>query len=926
MTDSRGVSRIGKIGLWLVIAIALASATFAQTAAVVPTLVNFSGTLSDVGGKPLTGIQGVTFYLYQASEGGPPLWMETQNVQPDKTGHYSVMLGSTASAGLPTDLFASGEARWLGVQAQGQAEQPRVMLLAVPYALKAGDAQTIGGLPPSAFVLAAPAVGTDSPSSASSSNPTAPPAVGGSGTTDFLPIWTSSSNLGNSVLFQSGTGSTAKVGINTTTPASTLDIKGSSTVRGTLQLPSISAATATAGSNSNPFDLAASSFNSGTGKAVNETFQWQSEPAGNNTASPSGTLNLLFGSGTAKPAETGLKVSNKGLFTFATGQTFPGTGTITGVSAGSGLSGGGTTGNVSVSLMTGCANGQVLQWNGTKWVCASAGTGTITGVTAGTDLTGGGTNGNITLNLDTTKVPQLNVGNTFNGNQAVTGNVTASGTVSGGLGSFSTNSGSSVLNVTQNATSGPGFGIVGTSLNNNRGQAAILGQEMATSSQGVYGVYGFIGGANGAGIYGQDSSPQSSVGTAIAGGVGVWGDSGGSGTIGVLGTTTSFNAIVGFNKSSSYTAVVGENQQTGGGGISPGVAGISLNSTGIGTLGAGPVFSQNFDNGAGAQTIGVVGDTATSGGIGVWGSSDNGTSVFGSTGNGTGVYGLAPHGTAVYGLSAGGTGIYGETDAGIGDVAVFGSVANGADIGVLGTAGSQTFDGAAVEGVADSYQDWAGYFEQDDIRSLADLAFGAGGPGTGYCNINVEGDLVCTGSTSQVVPLADKRQVQLYAMASPENWFEDFGSGTLQRGSASIALEPTFRETVSSSEEYHVFLTPKGDCKGLYVTGETANGFEVRELGEGKSSIAFDYRIVVRRKGYETIRLADASGLAERHAAMAERIRKLPRTKTVPITPASQHPGTRIPMPLAPPQVAPLRASSRPVAPIVETTVVSIKH
>ncbi len=30
------------------------------------------------------------------------------------------------------------------------------MLFSVPYALKAGDAATVGGLPPSAFVLAAP--------------------------------------------------------------------------------------------------------------------------------------------------------------------------------------------------------------------------------------------------------------------------------------------------------------------------------------------------------------------------------------------------------------------------------------------------------------------------------------------------------------------------------------------------------------------------------------------------------------------------------------------------------------------------------------------------------------------------------------------------------------------------------------------------
>ncbi len=42
----------------------------------------------------------------------------------------------------------------MGVSVNGEQEQPRVLLLSVPYALKAADAETIGGLPPSAFVLA----------------------------------------------------------------------------------------------------------------------------------------------------------------------------------------------------------------------------------------------------------------------------------------------------------------------------------------------------------------------------------------------------------------------------------------------------------------------------------------------------------------------------------------------------------------------------------------------------------------------------------------------------------------------------------------------------------------------------------------------------------------------------------------------------
>ena len=108
-------------------------------------------------------------------------------------------------------------------------------------------------------------------------------------------------------------------------------------------------------------------------------------------------------------------------------------GGITGITTanGSGLMGGGTSGVLNLSLINTCANTQVLQWNGSKWVCASAGTGTITGVAAGADLTGGGTSGNVTVNVDTTKVPQLATANTFTGNQTVNGNLSATGVVSG---------------------------------------------------------------------------------------------------------------------------------------------------------------------------------------------------------------------------------------------------------------------------------------------------------------------------------------------------------------------------------------------------------------------------------------------------------------------------------------------------------------
>ena len=190
---------------------------------IVPPVVKFGGALTDVNGKPVTGTVGVTFSLYKESQGGAALWVETQNLTLDKTGHYTVMLGSTTSQGIPADVFASGEARWLGVQAQGQTEQPRTLLMSVPYALKALDAETVGGLPPSAFVKAA------APGGASSANLNTPgAAITGTGTANHITKWLSPTKLGNSNIFD---GSAGKVGIGTTAPGATLDVNGTAVIR-----------------------------------------------------------------------------------------------------------------------------------------------------------------------------------------------------------------------------------------------------------------------------------------------------------------------------------------------------------------------------------------------------------------------------------------------------------------------------------------------------------------------------------------------------------------------------------------------------------------------------------------------------------------------------------------------------------------------
>ena len=157
----RRVGCIVVVSLLLVLSLAAQTASSGSASSQVPPLIQFSSVAADEGGNTLSGAVNIIFSLFNNQRCGEPLWTEKQNVQLDSTGHYSVQLGITKPNGMPATLFTSGEARWLGVRIAGQAEQPRVLLLSVPYALKAGDAATIGGLPPSAFVLAVPATGAD---------------------------------------------------------------------------------------------------------------------------------------------------------------------------------------------------------------------------------------------------------------------------------------------------------------------------------------------------------------------------------------------------------------------------------------------------------------------------------------------------------------------------------------------------------------------------------------------------------------------------------------------------------------------------------------------------------------------------------------------------------------------------------------------
>jgi hypothetical protein len=128
------------------------------------------------------------------------------------------------------------------------------------------------------------------------------------------------------------------------------------------------------------------------------------------------------------------------------------------------------------------------------------------------------------------------------------------------------------------------------------------------------------------------------------------------------------------------------------------------------------------------------------------------------------------------------------------------------------------------------------------------------------CVIDTAGGLFCTGEIAGGIAIqgaakAGPTGTRLHTMQTPESWVEDFGSGRLVNGAAAVAFDATFARTVNT-ESYHVFLTPNGDCKGLFVGRKGPKGFEVRELGGGRSGVEFDYRVVAHRQGFEKVRLA----------------------------------------------------------------------
>jgi len=368
-----------------------------------------------------------------------------------------------------------------------------------------------------------------------------------------------------------------------------------------------------------------------------------------------------------------------------------------------------------------------------------------------------------------------------------------------------------------------------------------------TTSIAGYGVYGYSGTGNG--VYGQsnNSNAASIYGINNAGGTAIYGYSTGQA---VLGTSTGSNGVVGITNA----------PDTSGPNVYAGVLGVD-NSTGPG--------------------YGVSGTSSS--GTGVYGSSGTGAGMFATTTNGDGIVTWTQTGAAGYFYSASGDGLFINLDSGPGSTitaywnarlqAAVGNAGNGsAFYGYSGNSTYPALSALAVTVGTDLFATYTAYARSVETFVVqGGTADYSGYAPTGSSDVQVSGDLyvqgqvydLCSSSggsfpvtspaghcTAVGAPAVVRSKssigsdVEMYGSRQSVPTVEDFGEAQLVNGQAVVGLDRTFASTIDRSRSYLVFVTPEGDCNGLYVTGKSSGAFTVRELRGGRSTVAFQYRIV----------------------------------------------------------------------------------
>jgi hypothetical protein len=256
-------------------------------------------------------------------------------------------------------------------------------------------------------------------------------------------------------------------------------------------------------------------------------------------------------------------------------------------------------------------------------------------------------------------------------------------------------------------------------------------------------------------------------------------------------------------------------------GTGPGIEGTSAGPFGvwgITTLAATGsnhgygVYGEDRSSGTGALDFGVYGRSTY--GTGAGGASKYKTGVSGTSVYGIGSYGASTSGTAAY-FSTGGNGTPNSVGA---------YVANA--------------NGNALEAVAS----YVGIVARAPAAGFPIVATDPSGNNLFY--VDGSGNVFFHGTLNTFARTSSGRPATAFAPQSTAPTVEDVGSAQLVAGAATVTLGSAFATALDPRETYHVFLTPDGDTRGLYVAAKTPAGFVVRETQGGRGSFAFDYRVV----------------------------------------------------------------------------------
>jgi len=643
----------------------------------IPRTISYQGVLTDGGGNTVAdGNYSLTFRLYDRPTGGSPLWTEKQ-LAPVRSGVFNVTLGDVTPL-----MLSFSTPYWLGISVENGAELvPRLPLTGTPYSLRSAATESIAGIPAGGDLQG------------SYPNPTIANGAVTAKKIQAKQVVKSINSLKDHVTVKAG----ANVSISTKDDTLIISASGGG---GSGDITAVTAGEGLAGGGTSGGVTISLADSGVTTKKLRN---------GSITAPKIRTLNA------PTPGNSLTYTSGGLLWKTVSG---PG-GDISAVNAGAGLSGGGTSGDVTLFIGAQAIKGSMIAPGE-----ISKGHLAAPGGSAGQVL---GTDGS-TLQWVSPPGFTLPYSGTISYSNPAFG-ITNSGSGLNPTAIF----GSSALGVGIYGHSPKGTGVFGVS--SGIREAGVSGKANGNDGRGVEGKADI--GTKARGVYGESSS-----------GTGVYGTNPVKGSMGYLGGTY---GVFGRSKPSVFGYIGGlDNGVYGESDSGRGVEGRTVSGTAVsgsspgssGYLAGTQYGAYGKKSGGGFGFLGSIGE-------GVHGEIDTGKGVVGKVGSGFAVYGQIPgntgwiagNGYGVFGSKTGAgkgwlgateTGVYGEHANGFGVVGK--SLGDSTKSGVLGV--STARNGIGVLGVADSgsnaYGVWgksaggfAGYFS-GDVNVTGTLTKGGG--------------------------------------------------------------------------------------------------------------------------------------------------------------------------------------------------------